>query len=146
MSSSQPDVKLLAQEEIPQGAFPGRGGGDLRVFFAPSAHDHAWQHATSNKSVEICGVLVGVWRRDAEGPFVDVQHIIQCDTAKSGHAEVTFTHEAWGKINQEMDTKYADSRIVGWYHSHPDFGIFLSDPDVFIHQHFFSGAGPDRNS
>ncbi|MCA9079908.1 MAG: hypothetical protein KDA58_05085, partial [Planctomycetaceae bacterium] len=25
--------------------------------------------------------------------------------------------------------------------SHPDFGIFLSDRDVFIQQHFFSGAG-----
>ena len=40
-----------------------------------------------------------------------------------------------------MDTRYADKRIVGWYHSHPDFGIFLSDRDCFIHEHFFSGAG-----
>ncbi|TXT17122.1 MAG: hypothetical protein FD138_4627, partial [Planctomycetota bacterium] len=44
-------------------------------------------------------------------------------------------------INREMDTKFANLRIVGWYHSHPDFGIFLSDRDVFIQQNFFSGAG-----
>ena len=36
---------------------------------------------------------------------------------------------------------FANARIVGWYHTHPDFGIFLSDYDVFIHQHFFSGPG-----
>jgi hypothetical protein len=40
-----------------------------------------------------------------------------------------------------MDTQYADRAIVGWYHSHPDFGIFLSDRDRFIQEHFFSGAG-----
>lgn len=141
MSDSLPDVKLLAREELPQGVFPARGGEDLRVVFAAPAHDQAWQHATANKSVEICGVLVGGWRRDADGPFVEIEHIIPSDAAKSGMAEVTFTHEAWGKINQEMDTRYSDKRIVGWYHSHPDFGIFLSDRDVFIHQHFFSGPG-----
>ncbi len=30
---------------------------------------------------------------------------------------------------------------MGWYHTHPDFGIFLSDRDRFIHEHFFSGPG-----
>ena len=40
-----------------------------------------------------------------------------------------------------MDTKYTDKSIVGWYHTHPDFGIFLSDRDRFIQENFFSGAG-----
>jgi hypothetical protein len=31
-----------------------------------------------------------------------------------------------------------DARIVGWYHSHPGFGVFLSDHDTFIHNNFFS--------
>jgi hypothetical protein len=40
-----------------------------------------------------------------------------------------------------MDSRFADARIVGWYHSHPDFGIFLSERDAFIQEHFFSGPG-----
>ena len=28
--------------------------------------------------------------------------------------------------------------IVGWYHTHPGFGIFLSNMDAFIHENFFS--------
>ena len=40
-----------------------------------------------------------------------------------------------------MDFKYSELRIIGWYHSHPDFGIFLSDRDVFIQQHFFGSPG-----
>ncbi len=30
--------------------------------------------------------------------------------------------------------------IVGWYHTHPSFGIFLSHHDLFIHQNFFCPA------
>jgi hypothetical protein len=40
-----------------------------------------------------------------------------------------------------MDTRLSEFQIVGWYHSHPTYGIFLSDRDRFIHEHFFSGPG-----
>ena len=66
---------------------------------------------------------------------------IRGDAASNKHAEVTFTHETWSKINGEMDTKYTDNSIVGWYHTHPDFGIFLSERDRFILEHFFNGPG-----
>jgi hypothetical protein len=36
------------------------------------------------------------------------------------------------------DAQYPDDRIVGWYHSHPGFGVFLSEHDIFIHRNFFS--------
>ena len=91
--------------------------------------------------MEICGVLVGQWERDADGPFVSVTESIRCDVAASRSGEVTFTHEAWNAINREMDTRLAGLKIVGWYHSHPSFGIFLSERDVFIQQHFFSNPG-----
>jgi len=141
MSNSPLDVRLLAQEEIPEGAFPGNGREDLRVYFSPEAHEQAWNHARRNRSVEICGVMVGSWKRDAAGPFVEIHHIIESNATRNGPAEVTFTHDTWGAINREMDTKYQALRIVGWYHTHPDFGIFLSEYDVFIHRHFFSGPG-----
>jgi hypothetical protein len=66
---------------------------------------------------------------------------IRGEGAETRFAEVTFTHQTWAKINAEMDTKFTSSAIVGWYHTHPDFGIFLSDRDRFIHEHFFSGPG-----
>lgn len=136
-----PDVRRLASEALSTGAFPAGTRQDFRTFFRPAVHAQIWKHASEDTSVEICGVLVGLWQRDDAGPFALVSESIRCDAAKSGIAEVTFTHDAWTKINHEMDTRFADSKIVGWYHSHPNFGIFLSDRDVFIHQHFFSGSG-----
>lgn len=138
---SGPDVRELKREELSNGTFPAPPQADFRLYMLPEVHRGVHDHARTDVSVEICGVLVGRWERDEGGPYAVVTNYIRCDSATSKFAEVTFTHESWAQINKEMDTRFADLRILGWYHSHPDFGIFLSDRDVFIHQNFFSGAG-----
>ena len=135
------DVRLLARQDLPHAAFPGGRNEGFRVFFTPQVHAALWQHAALDTSVEICGVLVGSWHRDPTGPFVNIVESIRGEGAETRFAEVTFTHQTWAKINAEMDTKFANLSIVGWYHTHPDFGIFLSDRDRFIQEHFFSGPG-----
>ncbi len=135
------DVRLLRSESLQRADFPVKRGADFRVFFAPAPHGRIVAHAKENVSVEICGVLVGDWGQDDDGPFARITEIIRCDNATKKFAEVTFTHESWTQINREMDNQFSHLRIIGWYHSHPDFGIFLSDRDVFIQQNFFGGAG-----
>jgi proteasome lid subunit RPN8/RPN11 len=138
---SAPDVRQLRQEELPQAPFPGGKKQAFRVFFEAEVHKQIWKHSTEDVSVEICGVLVGNWARDVDGPYALVSQSIRGEAATNKFAEVTFTHATWAKINQEMDTRFASLKIVGWYHSHPGFGIFLSDRDRFIQDHFFSGPG-----
>ena len=138
---SELDVTNLDQGPLVDTPFPAEPKAMFRLYFAPDAHEGILQHAEQNLSVEICGILVGAWRKDANGPYAVVEDYIRCESATSKFAEVTFTHESWAKINDEMDSRFEDKRIVGWYHSHPDFGIFLSERDCFIHEHFFSGAG-----
>ena len=41
-------------------------------------------------------------------------------------ATVVYTHDTWDAIFNEKDAKYPDHIIVGWFHTHPNFGIFLS--------------------
>lgn len=135
------DVSDLAREELAPAKFPVDYHAPFRLFLAPEVHRGIQAHAKEDASVEICGVLVGKWGKDDLGPFAEVTDYIRCDSASSKFAEVTFTHESWAQINEQMDSKFVDKRIIGWYHSHPDFGIFLSDRDCFIHEHFFSGPG-----
>jgi proteasome lid subunit RPN8/RPN11 len=144
-SETLPDVRLLSKPEfVSEGVnarFPGAGPQDFRIYFTPETHRSIGQHAHETTSVEIGGVLVGHWGRDEDGAYAAVTEIIRCDAATSKSGEVTFTHEAWNVVNKEMDTRFADLKIVGWYHSHPGFGIFLSERDRFIHEHFFSNPG-----
>lgn len=138
---SGPDVRDLAGDELQEAQFPSNPHSDFRLYLSPDVQRGTWSHAKQDTSVEICGVLVGRWEKDENGPYAVVTDFIRCERAASKFAEVTFTHESWAQINDEMDSQFADSRIVGWYHSHPDFGVFLSDRDCFIHEHFFSNPG-----
>ena len=135
------DIRMLSKENLSQKPFPGGQNAKFRVFLSEAVHADIAKHANETHEVEICGVMVGELCKDERGPFVSVLHSIRGDAAESKMAEVTFTHNTWSKINAEMDSKYPKLSIVGWYHSHPDFGIFLSDRDQFIQEHFFNGPG-----
>ena len=95
------------------------------------------QHARSSSKTEVCGVLIGQ-DRDYR---IDVAACIEGQNAEEAGAHVTFTQETWEHIYAVKDQKYPEDRIVGWYHSHPGFGVFLSDHDTFIHRNFFSSPG-----
>ena len=95
------------------------------------------QHARSSTKAEICGVLIG---QDRDG-VVRVEASIAGRNADEAGAHVTFTQDTWEYIYKIKDQTFPDERIVGWYHSHPGFGVFLSEHDTFIHKNFFSSPG-----
>ena len=92
------------------------------------------RHARTSIDAEICGVLLG---KTVDG----CSHINACiagEKAAQGAAHVTFTQDTWEHIYTVKDRDYPNKKIVGWYHSHPGFGVFLSHHDTFIHENFFS--------
>jgi proteasome lid subunit RPN8/RPN11 len=92
------------------------------------------QHARTSMKAEVCGILIG----SAEQERMTVEACIQGINAAQGGAHVTFTQDTWEHIYKIKDKEYPDQKIVGWYHSHPGFGVFLSEHDLFIQQNFFS--------
>jgi proteasome lid subunit RPN8/RPN11 len=94
------------------------------------------QHARSNSKTEVCGVLIG----DENGSGLSITARIPGLNAAQAGTYVTFTQDTWEHIYKIKDKDYPEQRIVGWYHSHPGFGVFLSDHDTFIHKNFFSSA------
>jgi len=95
------------------------------------------QHARSSETTEICGVLIG----QDKDQRIEVTASIEGENADQAGAHVTFTQDTWEHIYAVKDKRYPNERIVGWYHSHPGFGIFLSEHDTFIHKNFFSSPG-----
>jgi proteasome lid subunit RPN8/RPN11 len=130
------DVRQIAQKDLTTGRFPAVRQ-ELRVVLAETAFDRAVTRGDADLTREIGGVLVGEILRDESGPFLLVDATIDALHAEEKGAELTFTHATWDHIHKEMDSKHAQKKIVGWYHTHPGFGIFLSDRDQFIHKSFF---------
>lgn len=90
--------------------------------------------------VEAGGLLVGYGCRDARGLYLLIEEAIPATSAQGQRLSVTFTHQAWEEMLARKQSEYPAHRIVGWYHTHPNLGVFLSERDLFIHQHFFADS------
>jgi len=96
-------------------------------------------HAASDKTVELGGVLLGGQFEDEDGkPFVVISDSLRAEHYESTKGSFKFTHDTWSKISRERDEFPDDLQMVGWYHTHPDWGVFLSGMDMFICDNFFN--------
>lgn len=96
------------------------------------------KHAYSNLEAEVGGMLFG--RIDEKGN-TRVIGSIPALTAAAEQISLTFTHDVWADILSKGQKQYPGEVIVGWYHTHPSFGLFLSDYDEFIQRNFFGQVG-----
>lgn len=118
--------------------FPGQKTEEPRIFFESDVFQIIQKHASETVAVELCGILVGKTCQDNLGNYLVISSSIRGEHARHEGAQVVFTHETWDYIHSEMEEKHPDLVIVGWYHTHPGFGIFLSDMDKFIQDYFFN--------
>ena len=131
------DYRALSQMELAKQSFP-QVQYDFRIYIDESAFDRICNNAEKDR--EVGGILVGDVLQDKNGPFIKVDHVIEALHAEEKGTELTITHETWNHIHEQMDKTYSGKRILGWYHTHPNFGIFLSEQDKFIQQSFFNLA------
>jgi len=108
------------------------------VVIQRSALDAVHDHGQSDTAVEICGVLVGQLCHDRISPYLLIEAQIPGEKAASKQTQVTFTAETWNAIQARMEKDFQGKQIVGWYHTHPGFGVFLSGMDLFIQDNFFN--------
>lgn len=96
------------------------------------------EYSKTDLSRELAGILVGEISTNNNVVILNVDDIIFAEHTESRLSSVKFTSESWLHINNTMDEKFPDKKMIGWFHTHPGFGIFLSNWDLFIHQNFFN--------
>lgn len=97
-----------------------------------------YEYAASDTSQELGGVLLGHFT-EKEGQYrINVEAAVEARYTEAAKGSVKFTHKSWEYINQVKAEKYPNKTVVGWFHTHPGFGIFLSEYDMFIQQNFFN--------
>lgn len=114
-------------------------GAPVSVFFIQNAYNQAVAHASSNLEVEVGGVLVGKWCMDSESArqYVVISACLPARFTQQGSVFLTFTQDSLVDIHAKIDDMFPEDVIVGWYHTHPRMGVFLSQYDTWLHNHFF---------
>ena len=141
LNAPPPDVSQIPRAQTELRACSVRAGekdSSFCIVIIASTWNAMRTHAGTRLDAEVGGVLLGKMCRDArETPYLLVDGHVSALAAESRASNVTFTADSWTTIHETIDRDFTGAQIVGWYHTHPAFGIFLSEMDVFIHRHFF---------
>ena len=131
--------------------FGEQGTEDKKVYISQQAYKEIHRFTRDKTMNESGGVLLGNVVEEFGKVHIIIRAFIEAKYSEGTPTTLTFTHESWDYIHKEESKKYPDYKILGWIHTHPDFGIFLSEYDTFIHENFFNeenqvayGAGERR--
>jgi proteasome lid subunit RPN8/RPN11 len=101
----------------------------LRVSMVASLLDLLWHRAREALPAECAGVLLG---RPGEGDVEVVEHW-PLESGSASHVHAALPAESWIRAAWDSRQMHPDLEWVGWYHTHPGHGIFLSGPDRELH-------------
>lgn len=140
---------LAGIETLPERQLPGLeeecllhgqepSGGEVSVFLSQLALKQIATHSYSNLDSEVGGVLLGRAYQYENDIYLDVRAAIPAVTADHGPVHFTFTADAWAQLHEDRARRYPELDIVGWFHTHPDLGVFYSSDDVVVHSAAFT--------
>ena len=141
LEEARPEVRLRPDENKHFAIAPifEPADEDLPIFVDLDSLADMEEHALTDTSVELGGVMLGGQYEDENGrPFVVITDSLRARHYESTKGSFKFTHDTWSEITRERDEFPDDLQIVGWYHTHPDWGVFLSGMDMFICDNFFN--------
>jgi proteasome lid subunit RPN8/RPN11 len=138
MKLRQPVEKLIPTKDPARRVKPVnlQAESDMPIFVLEKVLKEIIAYSRTDKDQELGGVLVGGYYRWEGRDYIEIDGYLAARLGQGRSASFTFTHEAWHDIHQRLgDT---DERLlVGWHHTHPTFGCFLSGHDRFIQDNFF---------
>ena len=110
----------------------------IQVYIKQDIYKEIETYSKSDTSKEIGGILIGDCIDTLNKKNVIISAYIEAKYTDASSSTLTFTHETWDYIHKNHQRLYPNQKIVGWHHTHPSFGIFLSNYDIFIQENFFN--------
>ena len=111
---------------------------DIKVYIKQDVYKALEEYAASDTDHELGTILIGKATEQLNKTYVIVSDYILAKYTDASASTLTFTHQTWDYVHREYDEKYSDKKIIGWQHTHPGYGIFLSNYDMFIQENFFN--------
>ncbi|KYK38373.1 MAG: hypothetical protein AYK18_17375 [Theionarchaea archaeon DG-70] len=97
----------------------------------------AINHCINYGDLEAIGLLLGRRYNYFRKEYILIVDQIEVKS-RSSHTFVEFDREAFSQIGDVMRSEgHQEDFLVGWYHSHPDFGCWLSEIDVETQATYF---------
>ena len=112
----------------------------MSIFVTYQVVEDIKSHLSRDTTKETGGVLVGnVYKSPStDSYYTEILGAIPALHTVGTISHFQFTTDCWTGILQKQNSDYSGMPILGWYHSHPGFGIFLSGTDLDTQRSYFN--------
>ena len=109
------------------------------VILPHAVFDKMMLYLKGDRTTERIGILTGrPYTKSSNGQLLlCVDDAISVDDIHATDIRVAIEKNAWKDVWTRLSVT-VKSRIVGWYHSHPDHGVFLSATDLATQSLWFA--------
>ena len=138
LPQKQPPV--LSEQAVLHGKIMhhGKAPAAVIVIVSQAALAQIESHSRSNLHTELGGALLGRAYRSSGQVYVSVAAAVPAVSADHGPLHFTFNADTWTQLRLDREKHYPDLEIVGWFHTHPNLGVFYSADDVVVHSAAFT--------
>ena len=132
-----PTGRALQWQPVNPAGAPGEPA--VSVFVTQKAYVRFCAHSSTDLNNEVGGWLLGKYRVDKKSgeQFIVIDTILPAQHTQQGSAFLTFTQESQVALLNHLHEYYSNKDLVGWFHTHPRMGVFLSAYDTWLHDNFF---------
>ena len=130
---------VVAENALPQNILPigERVEENKNIYISQPVYKEIHKFTKNKTTNESGGMLIGDVIEEFGKTNIIIKGFIEAKHCDATPTTLKFTHETWEYVHKEIDKKFPGQKIVGWIHTHPNFGIFLSEYDKFIQENFF---------
>lgn len=135
------NTRIRMEATLPQNILlMGESSSDTekRIYISQYAYNAIHRFTKNKTENESGGMLVGTAIQEFGKTNIIIQGFVEAKYTEATPTTLKFTHDTWDYVHREIDRRFENGKIVGWIHTHPNFGIFLSEYDKFIQDNFFS--------
>ncbi len=99
------------------------------------------RHDETKMIHEIGGFILGTFSKINENAYtITLDKLVEIEGGdQSSQYSLEFDSRAWAALDEAMNDNGENSgySLIGWFHTHPGHGVFLSRPDINISENFF---------
>ncbi|NLM12200.1 MAG: LysM peptidoglycan-binding domain-containing protein [Epulopiscium sp.] len=108
----------------------------IKIYLEDYVYTYLYQYAKLNRGEEKGAVLVGYYTEEFGDKMAMISGAIQF---KSSLAEerTHITEEVMNEVRAKLNKYFPDCELMGWMHTQPGYGIFLTTQDIRLQKEFF---------
>lgn len=142
-SAAPTEMPISLDSELAQREYGRRDAqiirNDVDIQIVDNALAGAVRHGQTSRQ-EVGGFCIGRAVKVQDHWRITITATFAAQGAISRPASFTLTPDSWSEAHKTVEAIYTPrgEYIVGWYHTHPGFGVFFSSMDHFVHENYFT--------